>query len=92
MKTIDSMTLDQQIERLVRQRNALWKLIDKFSFSLEDQEEGGPAARLYNQARKIVGNTYVVEGVNPATGDTLPAHEMPKISGPYVRAAGKSWL
>ena len=89
MKTIDSMTPDQQIERLVRQRNALWELIDEFSFSLEDQEEG---ARLYDQVRKIVGNTYVVEGVNPATGDTLLVHEMPKASGPYVRAAGKSWL
>ena len=49
VKTIDSMTPDQQIERLVRQRNALWELIDKFSFSLEDQ--GGGRALVRSSAK-----------------------------------------
>lgn len=91
MKTVDDMTHEQQIERLVRQRNALWKLIEEFSMGLEDQEEGGTAALLWDQAADIVGNTYVVEGINPATGDADLVVDRPKNSGPYILAAGNSW-
>ena len=126
--TVDNMTPEQQIERLVQQRNALWKLLEEFSlaFGIDDElpdpssedlpepeicldkngdiqitipnlhnsfrEGREEAGLLWNKANEIVGNTYLVEGVNHATGDVDPIDLRPKNSGPYVRAfGGKSW-
>ena len=85
-ETVDDMSLDQQIERLARQQNSLWIELENLSFSFEDKKAGDS---LWDRVQEIVGNTYVVEGINPATGDMI--NGMPSGSGPYVRAAGKNW-
>jgi hypothetical protein len=78
---IESMTLEQQIARLVRQRNALWRLIDAASHELAREYEDEAADRLYDRCEEIVGNTYMTEGVNYATGD------VDRETGIYTRIA-----
>ena len=116
---VESMTPEQQIERLVRQRNALWRLLDRFVLAYGDDESGdglrqgdrhaddgveveaGPdgliirvrnpidrvrefrraVAALWDHCEEIVGNTYVVEGANYATGD------IDRDTGLYTRIA-----
>jgi hypothetical protein len=88
----------EQIERLVRQRNALWSLLENFSLRYGDAERDPDpnevlrkaAADLWDQTAEIVGNTFVEEGINPATGDRLSP--LPPLKAlPYLRAAGVPW-
>lgn len=126
--TVADMTEREQIERLVRQRNELWRLIDKFvtnhgddgcgnglrsedrdvEVRVEEKEEeiviriANPlkqlsdvrvaAEKLWNECRTIVGNTYLVEGRNPYTGDTLTEEELKdKSFEPYLNDPVKPW-
>jgi hypothetical protein len=99
---VEDMTPEQQIERLIEQRNALWRLIDKFAMEHGDERNGLrsgdgeytvdesddavtvrfsglerlkevrlAAGALWDRCRDIVGNTYVVEGVNHRSGDRI---------------------
>ncbi len=38
---VEDMTPEQQIERLVRQRNALWRLVEEFALTHGDDSEDG---------------------------------------------------
>ena len=85
MATVSEMTAEEQIERLVRQRNALWKMLDKIAL-------GKKRDKLWEKIRKVVGNTYVIEGTNFATGDIYQETADSAAAAPYNRARGKPWL
>jgi hypothetical protein len=99
------MTPDEQIARLVSQRNALWKLIDVLAMDYgynpdyKDIDKDDPdhrpktkatlaITRAADQAEKIVGNTYIVEGFNPRTGEV---EESGGAFKPYQRNKVKPW-
>lgn len=113
----EDMTPEQQIERLIEQRNALWRLLHGIMLSDKHDEARDLCESLRNltdeatnlakrmeemigeedpdkadvewaKVEEIVGNTYIVEGVNHATGD------VEREVGLYTRVAAKigGWL
>lgn len=94
MKTVAEMSEREQIERLIRQRNELWERIHTFSFELASKHKDEEMSeRIWDHCEKIVGNTYVVEGRNHATGDvSLHEHEVVGAFISYFHDPVDPWL
>jgi hypothetical protein len=112
-----NLSSEEQIARLVRQRNAMWRLLDDLSLlvpeelDLEDlvdfEVDTGDSTIVcdltnllsrirtmeqalvdaFDKTRTILGDYYLVEGVNPSTGD-----EEPTAGAIYRNEKGEPWL
>ena len=71
---VRSLTIEQQLERMTEQRNALAKLADELAEEARDRYEYRVGVD------EIIGNTYLTEGVNILTGDEVGDWENSPIS------------
>jgi hypothetical protein len=91
-KTVAQMSEREQIERLIQQRNALWKLIEQFALEDDSDENAERYDGLWKRCGDIVKSVYWVEGISPATGEIdLAKDKVKEAHAPYFQAAGKPW-
>ena len=88
-RDVSKMTPAEQIERLATQRNLLRELLDRVCWAFPEDDPFSDA--LYKMVHEIMGNTFMIEGINEDTKDVyevVPA----EAAAPYVAAAGSRLL
>ena len=87
-RDVSKRTVVEQIERLAKQRNSLWELLERVTSAFPDGDDSSSdpfGDALYDLVQKIVGNPYAIEGVHPLHGDVN--EDVPSwASAPYMNA------
>jgi len=88
-RDVSKMTAAEQIERLATQRNLLRELFARVCWAFPEDDPFSDA--LYKMVHGIMGNTFMIEGINEETKElykVVPADA----AAPYVAAAGSRLL